>query len=151
MKGVATDIHDYDREQIIDGITELYQDNADQCGFVTRSEVEGRFAENGIRFRHRDGEIVCAMSFRHLQRGHYTAIYRSAISANGSNEDRKALLHGILRESPHEYALTKVPYDSEENAFWAEVGELQRSVEGRKRQLNVYRVVNDYVNSVLDY
>lgn len=144
-------MYDFDKDQIIDGITELYQDNAEQCGFVTRSEVEGRFMENNIRFVHRNGEIACAMSYRHLQRGNYTAVYRSAISQHGSNDDRRNILDVILRESPHEYVLTKVPYDSEENGFWREVGELQRKEKGRKRQLNVYRVINDNVNSVLDY
>lgn len=151
MKGEATSIHDFDKEKIIDGITELYQDNSDELGFVTRSELEGRFDENGVKFRHRDGQIVAALDYSHLERKPFTKVYRTAIDDAGSNKDRKIMLSEVLRESPWGVVRTKVPYDSTENDFWRDIGYQIDEESGKKRPLNIWQVRDEKVNTVLDY
>lgn len=147
------DIMRYDRAQILDEIVELYQDNTEECGFVKRAELEGRFEDEEVKFIHRDGKVVSALDYHHLERHHYTKVYHTVVREGFEHlAFRERLIDRVLQESPHGHVISKVPAGVDENSVWERLGgEKMRTETGRKRDLNVWSLVDNSVPGVFDY
>lgn len=124
-------------------VADLYQANTDQCGWVTREEINTRYENDEVKYAIQEDEALAAADYSHVGSKGKTKVYRTAVRDESAEEWRERIIDRIMGESPYGIIETKVPVDSNENGFWEKRAELVRREPGNRRMLNIYREIEN--------
>lgn len=138
-----------DYAEPVELVADLYQANTDECGWVTREELQQRYEDGGVKYALQEDRALAAADYAHVSSKGITKVYRTAVSDESAEEWRGRIIDRIMQESPFGVIETLVPVDSSENNFWKDKAEHVGREPGKKRMLNRYRMVDDR-DGVLD-
>lgn len=137
--------------EIVELVADLYQSNTDECGWVTRTELQRRHdEEGGVKAALQEDRAIAAADYSHVGSKGVTKVYRTAKAGDVDEEWRERIVGRIMNESPFGVIETLVPVDSSENEFWEGRAEHVGREPGKKRMLNRYRVVDGSKQGVTD-
>lgn len=145
--GEQQSIQEFDEDEIIAEVVDLFQSRPDWCGFKNEEQIRNRFQDGNVYFSHQNGELVAALDFNHTNKG-YTVVYNSVVRDISDHRPFwEGLVNRVLRESKWNRIITRVPEDVEEILLWRRLGKRVTMEPGKNRRLVVFEVLGDETTS----
>lgn len=133
----------------IEEAVELFQDHAEQLGFINEARVE----EGPLYVEKRDGEVVGAALANHLSSRAISYLRDIVVKEEYRREGiAESLVEQIREDSPHPVLKAKCPEDLPANDFYDETGWQFEEVEevGGGKNLNIWSIGRPDTDSAAD-